>query len=587
VVRINDVQLSGSLENTFNELFELIPANEIIDIARAEPGLAKGFRLTLASAPALRKRMHTEFCRAPEHNHSILSTLRSNSLCGQLLTYLSEASIESYAQQLCNYFGYDRINLAFILDRRPRVRLLGERNIHENAGVTSDDRTRELARKFLYRELNQPLKLLGSLLPMDTAPTIPAQPTGETASDKKLQQQLRQQQIQTDKQQRHNQKLQAQLETAAAELQQNRDDNRTLREQLGQHRQSLLQLEQQLLQSQNETEQRIQQQLQIGYSKLSRRWLHDSQQLEEAIQTSDDTLLDDVNHALSVQAERDQHYGNRQTAKKQLEALVFAQSRLEDALINSFKPSRQLGTLREQLDARVQALQKILDHDDNHQSGLLRELMLRVNNSETTAEIDDIHGQAQYLHAVKLIDDYELDAVLKHRGKKMERVIDQFSTQLTPSVPDNMRLRREIAAATEAAVLIDGHNCLLSVAAITQRFTNKKEASGEIGRRWLAMACERIFREQPNVETTIYFDSADSGVHHHSNAVKIVYSGGTGDQKADHAILEQLAYMQMMNVEASSYVFTNDLDLRKKATALGANSADVEFLHDWYLLCAP
>jgi len=133
----------------------------------------------------------------------------------------------------------------------------------------------------------------------------------------------------------------------------------------------------------------------------------------------------------------------------------------------------------------------------------------------------------------------------------------------------------------KSLVLIDGHNLLY---AMRPRFAAQLVDGhpGTAAREALVAQMVAAF-DQPGAVVRIYFDGGEAHTEQRSAQVEVIYPGGTGDQRADRAILAALAH----RIEAESgaepqepagrpspIVVTRDIKLARRARKRGATVID-------------
>ncbi len=190
---------------------------------------------------------------------------------------------------------------------------------------------------------------------------------------------------------------------------------------------------------------------------------------------------------------------------------------------------------------------------------------------EKTAELEE--------QRVALVDECRrLEAELERLGdQKREDARGILSESLAvpvPPPPPGRTLRERLADAVRSEppsvrrrlrLLIDGHNVINLVPAFANRI-------GVDSHETIRDAfVERLVAAQPLFgvcETEIYFDGAIRNDYNPGRNVRVHYSGGVGDHKADRAILDLLEFY----LDTGDYcvVVTEDGDLRNEARSLGS-----------------
>lgn len=113
------------------------------------------------------------------------------------------------------------------------------------------------------------------------------------------------------------------------------------------------------------------------------------------------------------------------------------------------------------------------------------------------------------------------------------------------------------------SILIDGHNVLNCA----KPYGKKQDAfSHEELRNRFADDLQSLRRMLPNSEITLYWDGPNA-VDSNRGSIKIVYSGGTGDHRADHRIENYLSYLRKGNPDLPILIVTGDYGMRERCSA--------------------
>jgi predicted RNA-binding protein with PIN domain len=120
-------------------------------------------------------------------------------------------------------------------------------------------------------------------------------------------------------------------------------------------------------------------------------------------------------------------------------------------------------------------------------------------------------------------------------------------------------------------LLSDGHNLLY---AMRPRFAAQLVDGhpGTAAREALVAQVVAVF-DQHGQSVRIYFDGGEAHAERRSEQVEVIYPGGTGDQRADRAILAALAHHRQA-VDDAPVVVTRDIKLARRARKRGATIID-------------
>ena len=130
--------------------------------------------------------------------------------------------------------------------------------------------------------------------------------------------------------------------------------------------------------------------------------------------------------------------------------------------------------------------------------------------------------------------------------------------------------------AQETQLLVDGCNVMRELQA-----TERSRSSGDFaafGRCLNAVAnrADRICHLWPACKATVVFDGPRGTHRAHSPYTSIVPSGGSGSDRADNCIVQDVTRLRSTASSPFIIVVTNDRELRVKALLAGANEA-------WYI----
>lgn len=123
-------------------------------------------------------------------------------------------------------------------------------------------------------------------------------------------------------------------------------------------------------------------------------------------------------------------------------------------------------------------------------------------------------------------------------------------------------------------VLIDGHNLLY---ALRPRFAaHLVHGHPRTAARAALVAALRDAFAGEDQRVRVYFDGRTPHIERHSARLEVIYPGGDGDQRADRAILRDLADHARDSADIAVTVVTRDIKLAKRARRRGATVVDPE-----------
>ena len=131
-------------------------------------------------------------------------------------------------------------------------------------------------------------------------------------------------------------------------------------------------------------------------------------------------------------------------------------------------------------------------------------------------------------------------------------------------------LRRAIAGEIPAVALIDAHNTLFALQCRYRLPAEHRWPTAQ-ARDWLVRDIAGILADVPNVRAYIVFDGPERSEATASANVQVVYSGGTGEHRADGVLVDQAKFLASAGAE-NILIFTNDGELAGLASRHGAKA---------------
>lgn len=122
---------------------------------------------------------------------------------------------------------------------------------------------------------------------------------------------------------------------------------------------------------------------------------------------------------------------------------------------------------------------------------------------------------------------------------------------------------------TTPTFILDGHNILYAARpAFLEHLVD--DHPGTAAREALVQRLLLAFAS-PGPVVSLYFDGSEPTTEARSDRVRVIYSGGEGDQRADRAILRQVLAHAAAGDVAAVVVVTRDITLARRARKRGAS----------------
>ena len=121
---------------------------------------------------------------------------------------------------------------------------------------------------------------------------------------------------------------------------------------------------------------------------------------------------------------------------------------------------------------------------------------------------------------------------------------------------------------TTPTFILDGHNILYA----SRPVFLENLVDGHPGTAAREALVQRLLLAfaSPGPAVSLYFDGSEAMTEARSDRVRVIYSGGDGDQRADRAILRQVSMHAAAGDVAAVVVVTRDIKLARRARKRGA-----------------
>ena len=136
------------------------------------------------------------------------------------------------------------------------------------------------------------------------------------------------------------------------------------------------------------------------------------------------------------------------------------------------------------------------------------------------------------------------------------------------------KLGQALAGHTPAILLLDGHNVLFGLPVRYNPPRGGAVTDAE-KREKLTADVVRLTATSPNVRAWVVFDGPTRSDTQAAPNVRITYSGGSGEHRADGVILDNLRFFNSQAPETPAFLVSNDGDLCTAARKLGAQTVPV------------
>ena len=566
--------LPPSCEKELQRLVALVPDSDLSVLVATEPAFRTGgFRA--GNTTALRSRLLQVACGTGEISDAMRRVISRRSRSHTLTGLLASDAIAEARHALAALLGNHVFQIALLLDSRQEVRTKAESWL-------------QLPQPFIALEPAEALERLceifadlAGLLGSTSSEHVPL--TREAWQDQKeklenrvrdLQQENRRLKGLDDRLSRSNIQLKKSEEALAVALQKGATAEAALR----QKSRELEETTAELARETSHREERLAAALELALAIEFHGWLANARAVENAAThpAPQNDLLAQAEAALQKQGEVDRHSGNRAALAERLECLEAAHTKVRSALRNALRQAPELKASEEALATEIRMLSGLLEPDAA--TTPLEEAVLTRIHAARDNDLPRLRELPELFSALQVLDDKAITRIRRAFQKRLA------AAQAIGVPPDERmedrqnattQLGRALAGQTAAIMLIDGHNVLFGLPTRYNpaRGTALTEAEK---RKLLTDDIVRIVAPNPSVRVWIVFDGPTRSDTQAAPNVRVTYSGGQGEHRADGVILDNLRFFKSSSPDIPVFLTSNDNDLCTAARRLGA--LDVEVL---------
>ena len=568
---ISSIELPPECVKELERLVEHLSDENLSELAAVEPALqVGGFR---KSKPAvLRVRVRQIVCGGAEVSPTLRRMLAIRSSAAALLRLLSLDVIANNRAAFIALLGRHAFIVALLLDARAEVRAKGEDWI--SAPVLSCPLEEALAQ---LRDVFAPLT---GLLGTSTAEGVPATQCAWREQKEQLESRIRELSEQNrrlkgvdDRLSGVKRQLAASEEQVASAKRRADDAERALRQKNVAYEEVAAELTRETARR----EERLIAAVDLALAKEFHGWLTTARAVEAVAQdgASSDDLLARTEALLTRQHEIDRHSGNRAKLEQRLEAVTSAHERVVSVLRFALRQSPDLKQIEHELVTEIERLRQALGctaEIDSIERALIDRIHLAHDN-----ELPELRTLPKRLASAGIL-----------RGDALVRVRDAFNKRVSAieaiGVPPNPEteekqntvsvLGRALAGQLSVILLIDGHNALFG---LPTRYNPPRggSISEKAKRDRLIGDVVRVMAPNPASRAWIVFDGATRSDTQAAPNVRVTYSGGVGEHRADGVLLDNIRFFKTADPDMTVLLVSNDADLCKSAIRLGAQVVPV------------
>lgn len=565
--------LPPDCEKEVARLVSLIPDAELSAFAAADASFKSGgFRA--GNTAVLRLRTQQLACSGPEISDALRRLLAGRSRTQAVTRLLSTEGLFEHRHALAALWGAPVLLVALLLDSRSDVRAKAEEWVKNAAPFCA------LEPAAAHARLREAFAGLAALLG-DAPPTEePATREAWHAQKEQLELRIRDLSAQNRRLQGVDDRasgLSRQLKSCEEKLEAARLKAETAERALKQKTREGEEAAAELARETSRREERITAALDLALAREFHGWLAQARAVEAAAAEAGPQadLLARAEAALKRQAEVDRHSGNRAQLAGRLEQLESAHRAVASALRNALRQSPDVARCEAELAAEIQRVGRLLE-PDAPATPLEEALATRIHAADDN-DLPRLREVPALIESLHVLDGAAISR-LKEAFRKRQAASQAVGVPPDPQTEERQsvlsQLGRALAGQAPAMLLIDGHNVLFGLPA---RYNPPRGGAVNDAekRKKLTADIVRVTAPNPAVRAWIVFDGPTRHDTQAAPNVRVTYSGGTGEHRADNVILDNVRFFRSASPQTAVFLVSNDHDLCQSALKLGAQSVAV------------
>lgn len=576
--------LPPACEQELARLVALVPDDDLSALAATEPAFQKGgFRA--GNASILRTRLLHLASGGREISDTFRRTLARRSRSHTLTGLLAPDTLNESRHALAAVLGAPVLLIALLLDARREVRDKAESWLQQPQPFITLDPAHAIERlRDIFADLAD---LIGVTAPSD----LTAVSTHEAwrIQKEKLESRLRDLHSENrrlkgvdDRLANTAQRLKSSEENLATALRETKNAETALRQKTRQLEESAAELARETA----HREDRLAAAVDLALATEFHGWLACAQAVESAAAHPDlhADLLAQAEAALRQQSAIDRHSGNWAVLDARRDQLAVALRKVRAALRNAVRRAPELQTVEIALDAEIRHLDTLLD-PDAPASPLETALTARIH-AACDNELPHLRGLPNLFANLNVLDDAAIGR-LREAFQKRLAAIEAISAAPPPRrdaepQPAAGLLASALIGREPAILLVDGHNALFG---LPSRYNPARGASLTEAekRQLLTHDIVRIAAPTPVLRVWIVFDGPTRSDTQAAPNVRVTYSGGQGEHRADGVLLDTIRFLKADSPNIPVILVSNDQALCADARRLGAHDLPVLDLGAFFL----
>jgi len=553
------------LSAALQRILERIPHKRLAGEAYVFPGpQVGGFRKKDAKPEVVRRIAMQHLCGRGEVSGRVRRLVMKHSLHSRVVVGLSEELLLRNRQDLQLLFDPHELILAMCLDEREKVREAGLAELallSEAPPVPPAEPAPEVLREIVTRLFSGFLEEIEPVIARIAAEETPVPESKPQLTPQQQNElhELRQQAAHARQFEKKIARLENDLSQQQNEIRRQRELSAELQQQVADQTATASRLAGVLEEFRRHRTEDLAQALHEHLRQARHAWLRDAQAdavVLEQVQHND--LAGQARALLARQQQLDRRAGTRSALRRSLTELTSLRGELLQAQADALQPLPELTPLIGDLDDEIKRLSAAAGESDAT-AGQLR-LAARLA-SVAADERKALEEACRVLTSHGLLGPTECALLHEARRDDFARQLAEHAAATEPQQTPFERLwQRLVGDSAPATIYLDGHNLLLNP---TLNYWQGGEVT-EQTRRALITDVGRLFQQLPaDYEVRLYFDGPEPSEETLAPGFVVIFSGGSGDNRADDRIVSLLQFRK--KDKRPVILLTDDRELRLRA----------------------
>jgi hypothetical protein len=572
-----DDDILSYFETTINAL----PDATLIEGAKNSPELMQGLYQNKPNVKKIRERILNKV-RLKKLQLPILEILRSATLSDSLIAVLSEKAIFYAPSTLYLQFGRIPILAAMLLDDRENIRDFAKFETITPNPISL--KTNEIAFNVRFRRLLDALRPAFEGIPFQKLSVPPVQNQNEQKALTPLQIENQVKGSNIYKQ------IFRERNDFQIKFQQTLESKEKLNKELQTVSNAYVKLKLKLEAIEQDQQQRIAKGIAEGLTKRIAPWLTVTEKLIP-LKTVSQSPIERATQLLEQQGKIDKRFGTRSTKKQELETLRHLQAELRDAQDESLRPLPQLTKEIQSLSNDIANLENVLnDSSIKPKSVLMQNLQQELSIIMDLAKLQEIKKAIEHKMTVQAWPIEQCQQTFDLIDRQATRIYDHNHCEISslkdlpPPITPTQHFNHHLTHLKPCRILIDGYNLLFKLKKIIgHEFFNQNGAPNLKARELLIEQVRQLTNYYSLLKVEVIFDGPNDIQWSETDQLRVIFSGGSGKDRADGRIIEKLNFTAY-NIESTvCFVVTEDRELLEKCKSL--NAIVVSPIEMWSMLC--